>query len=142
MADFLNVGIQYEGLREIGQALRETDRGLADRLKAALGDVGEVAREEAEVQFLANLGKHHRSERSQASIERTARGFHVRVRLSRGGSLVSVEQNIRKKTGRRPDYGGLQVKDGLIPGRDRTIPEATRILERDVVGLLKDHGIA
>ncbi len=142
MADnFLNVGIQYEGLREIGMALRATNSRLADELKKDLMDVGDVVRDSARIEFVTHMSQYKRSAQSQASIQRTADGFHTRVRFSRGGSVVSIEQAIRKKTGTRPDYGSAMMKDGLLPARDKTLAQAARILEAGATRLLREHGI-
>lgn len=37
---------------------------------------------------------------------------------STAGGMVFVRQNARKRTGKRPDFGSLQMRAGLIPALD------------------------
>jgi hypothetical protein len=121
--------IQYEGLRQIAQALKETDQSALRELQADLGDVGEVVEKEAVSLF----------DRIDA---RSAAGFDTRVRVNSSSlALVSVGQSKRKTTGKRPDYGALQITEALLPARDRKIVEATRILEYGAIANLRRHGI-
>lgn len=57
--------------------------------------------------------------------EKTARNFRTYVRL-RG---VSVEQALNRTTGRRPDWGALQMKDALIPALNDKQEEVVRRIE-------------
>lgn len=121
--------IQYEGLRQIAQALKETDQAALRELTDDLGRVGGVVEREAVSLF----------DRIDA---RSAAGFDTRVRVNSSSmALVSVGQSKRKTTGLRPDYGALQVTEALLPARDRKIGEAVRILEDGAVRHLREHGI-
>ncbi len=125
----MSTAIQYEGLREIAQALREVDKETLAELTRDLGDVGHVVEHEAVDLF-------------DAIDARSAAGFDTRVRINTSSmALVSVGQSLRKTTGRRPDYGTLQVEDALLPARDRKIGEAVHILEDGAMKLLRRHGI-
>ena len=125
----MSASIQYEGLREIAQALKETDRSTLAELTRDLGDVGQVVEKEAVGLF----------DRIDA---RSAAGFDTRVRVNSSSmALVSVGQSLRKTTGQRPDFGALQVTAALLPARDRKIAEATRILEAGAIANLRRHGI-
>lgn len=128
--------IHYEGLREVALALKEVDEHLLGELKGDLEKVGNVVCDEAQILWFQRLRKFDRGPRSAQSITRTGLGFQTRVRLGRGGSLVSLEQTQRKTTGRRPDYGALQVRDAMLPARARKLGEAERILEDGAVRLL------
>ena len=123
----MEAGLRYEGIRELAQALRETDKGLLAELQADLGKVGDVVRDEARTLF------------DHIDVK-TASGFETRVRAtSRAGGLVTVEQSLRKTTGLRPDYGGTQVKY-MLEAREEKLGEAADILENGAEKLLKEHG--
>ena len=81
--------------------IAKADATLEAELKEALRDSGGMVRDEAAQLF----GRYS---------EKTAAGYRVYVR-ARG---VSVEQSLRKTTGKRPDWGRIQMKDALIPALD------------------------
>lgn len=81
-------------------------------VRTALRESGELVRAEAETLF------------EPISILSASR-YRVRVR-QRG---VSVEQSLRKTTGKRPDYGALQMRDALIPARSRKSEETAAEFE-------------
>lgn len=121
-------GLRYEGLREIAQALRETDQALLSELKHDLGLVGDVVKDDAATTFADKVNA------------KTAAGFETRVRATSSyGGLVTVEQRLRKTTGKRPDYGALQVKY-LLRARDAKLDEAAETLENGAYQLLRRHG--
>ncbi len=121
--------IRYEGLREIAQALKETDKGMLRELTDDLALVGGVVEKAAVTLF----------DRIDA---RSAAGFDTRVRINTSTqALVSVGQSLRKTTGLRPDYGAIQITEALLPARDRNIGQATRILEEGAISLLRRNGI-
>jgi hypothetical protein len=133
--------IRYTGLREVARALKEIDVGTLTELKHDLELAGNVVRDEASDLFTQRMLARPRSPASAASITRTAQGFQTRVRvLSQSGALLSVEQRLRKKTGRRAQYGALQVRYGLYPGRERKLGEVVTIVEEGAVKLLRQHG--
>jgi hypothetical protein len=116
--------IVVEGLGELLAALKTTDAALAHELREGLREGGQKVQGRATARFLRYS-------------QRTARGFRTIVR-KRG---VSVEQSLRKTTGLRPDWGGVQMVDGLIPAAEEELPEVERIVERKVVGLLHRNGL-
>ncbi len=125
----MGASIQYEGLRQIAQALKETDESTLAELQRDLGDVGDVVKTEAVDLF----------DRIDA---RSASHFDTRVRVNSSSlALVDVGQSLRKTTGKRPDFGKLQVEEALLPARDRKIAQATRILEEGAIKNLARHGI-
>lgn len=128
------VSLRYEGLRELAQALRETDRALLNELKVELEKVGEVVRIEAVRLFTKGVAR-------SASIQKTAEGFETRVRAGgQAKDLVVVAQHLSKTTGKRPDYGALQMTRALLPARDAKLDEAAQILEDGAYKLLHEHG--
>lgn len=128
------VSLHYEGLRELAQALRDTDRDLLNQLKDELEKVGEVVRIDAVGRFTKGVAR-------SVSIQQTAANFETRVRAGgQAKELVVVAQRLAKTTGKRPDYGALQMTRALLPARDAKIGEAAQILEDGAVKLLHDHG--
>jgi hypothetical protein len=125
----VGASIQYEGLREIAQALKETDKSTLAELTRDLKDVGEVVEHEAVHLF-------------DPYDPRSAAGFDTRVRVNTSTmALVSVGQSLPKTTGLRPDWGTLQVEVALLPARDRKWVEANKILEDGAIANLRRHGI-
>lgn len=121
--------IQYEGLREIAHALKETDATTLGELTRDLGKVGEVVRKEAVTLF-------------DRYDTYSAAGFDVRVRVNTSSlALVSVGQSLLKTTGLHPEWGALQVTEALLPARDHKMIEAERTLEEGAIANLRRHGI-
>jgi hypothetical protein len=92
--DVLVVRGYRDFLRAADRAGRESKRAVRDTLR----DVGEIVRRDA-------------ADRFEKYDARSAAGYKVRVR-QRG---VAVEQSLRKTTGKRPDYGALQMRKALLP---------------------------
>jgi hypothetical protein len=67
----------------------------------------------------------------------SAAGFRTYVRA---GARVSVEQSKRKTTGAHPEYGALQMREGLIPARESKLAEVELLVEGRVGGLLHRNG--
>lgn len=80
--------------------------------KAALFPVGEVIRSSA-------------TSRMSVIDTRSAAGYETRVR-QRG---IAVAQRLRKTTGKRGDYGSLQMKRALLPALYENRDTAERALE-------------
>lgn len=105
--------IRVKGYREFVRACNKSTKEVKTGLRKRLRDAGRLVQEEARSLF-------SRYDAGSAS------GFRVRVR-QRG---VAVEQSNRRVTGKRPDYGALQMREALIPGRAKRMPEVERELER------------
>jgi hypothetical protein len=104
--------VRVKGLRELQSALRKVNRGLNKELRAELKNVGEVVRADATSRF--------------SGIDaRSASGYKVRVR-QRG---VAVEQSLKRVTGRRGDYGALQMRRALLPAMASNEDEVVHRLE-------------
>lgn len=102
--------LRVKGLRETIRAANKAAGDSGKALKEQLGQAGEVVRVEWQRRF--------------ARIDaNSASGFRTKV-LVRG---VRVVQSKRKKTGKRGDYGSLQMRYGLgvLTDKEREIGEAT-----------------
>lgn len=98
----MSATVRVHGLREVNAAFRKVDKKLArefgnDLKKAALPVVEQARQEEQRWQG--------------ASIST--------IRAKRSGPRVFVEQSARKKTGLRPDFGALQMRDALEPALEQ-----------------------
>jgi hypothetical protein len=104
-------------------------------------EVGDVVRDDARERFVAKFTE-RRTLQSALSVARTADDFQTQARGITSGTTVrvAVGQRLRKVTGKRPDWGGEQMKWGLVPARDSELEKAGAILEDGVYGLLHAHG--
>lgn len=90
--------VRVKGYKELTRAARRAGSATNKEVRAALREVAEPVRAEAAAKF--------------ALIDaRSAAGFRIAVR-ARG---VAVEQRIGRVTGKRGDYGSLQMRRALIP---------------------------
>ena len=90
--------IRVKGYRECARAARRAGSATNREVRAAFRQVAEPVRAEAVSRF--------------SSIDtRSASGYRIAVR-QRG---VAVEQRLKKTTGRRGDYGSLQMRRALLP---------------------------
>jgi hypothetical protein len=92
--------IHVRGLRELQAAFLKLSPELRKELRKELKEAGEVVRREA-----VSLWDED---------PRISAGYKVRVR-ARG---VAVEQSQGRTTGRRPDFGALQMRTALSPALD------------------------
>jgi len=100
------------------QFLRACDHAGKDTKREVRGTfrrVGEIVRANA-------------AERFSAISPKSAEGYRVSVR-QRG---VSVEQGLRRTTGRRPDYGALQMRDALLPALESKEQDVEREFEHAI----------
>lgn len=109
--------VKVEGLRELQAAFRKIDGKLVKEFGNELKEVAEPVVRSAHVKVARYRG---------ASI-RT-------IRARRRGLNISVEQGARKVTGRRSDFGRLQLRQVLEPAldenRDGVITDVDRVLGR------------
>lgn len=105
--------VRVTGLRPLIHAAdaagKATSRAVRDRLRK----VGEAVRASGERRF-------SRYDSDSAS------GYGVSVRRT---GMISVEQRKRKTTGKRPDYGALQMTRALIPALDEHSDDVVRETE-------------
>lgn len=111
------------GLTELIRACDQIGGRTKKETRNLLREVGQTVRDVAEAKFVEKFGER---------VDPTAKGFRVVVR-QRG---VSVEQSLRKTTGRRPDWGSQQMRFGLIPAADVSGPEVARETEKAVEEIL------
>lgn len=85
--------------------------------------MGDIVRDDAQGKF-------------SAVDVRSASRYRVRVR-AKG---ISVEQSLRKTTGRHPTYGPLQMRRALVPALNENIDRTVAELEaamRDITDIVK-----
>lgn len=104
--------VRVRGLKELQRTLKQADKETRKRVRDVLRETGEIVRTEAQSRF------------SDIDVG-SASGFKVRVR-QRG---VSVEQTRRKTTGKRGDYGALQMTRALNPALKDKEDEVVRSFE-------------
>lgn len=98
--------VRVTGLKELNRAINKADRDTQKLLKAPFKRVGEIVRADAESKF-------------SAYDSRSAGGYRVKVQVKG----VKVEQSLRKVTGKRGDYGALQMRRAMQPALDDKQPE-------------------
>ena len=91
--------IKVEGLRELERALRASDKDAAKGLRKELREAAKVVALDARGKFAGVDGF-------------SAMGIRPRVRA---GLVAVAEQSRKRTTGKRPDYGSLQMRRALVP---------------------------
>lgn len=115
--------VRVKGLSELQRDFRKMGGELPREVRQELKRTGEVVRTEAVPLF-------------EDISPRSASGYRVRVRI-RG---VAVEQSRKRTTGRRPDFGALQMRRALIPALERRQQEVFSGLERMLDRLAGENG--
>jgi len=113
--------LRIKGYREFLRAAAKAEKDTRKEVRAAFREVGEIVRADA-------------AQRFEDKSPKTAGGFRTRVR-QRG---VSVEQKFRKTTGKRPDWGAIQVNDALVPALTDKEHEVEAAME-DAIDRVADH---
>lgn len=93
--------IRVKGYREYVAALNKVNKAAAKTVRAALREVARPVAETAKV----NLSQYQGASLNTIGPKVTTRG-------------VAVTQRAKKVTGLRPDFGALQMTEGLIPALD------------------------
>lgn len=143
MAESSSAPVTFEGLRGLAQALAVIDTDVLQQLESWLYPAGRVVEVDARRRFSA-AGANRGPSRAE-SWAHSAESYETRVRV--GGqalSLVVVAQrrrSSRTQQKRRPNYGGLQMRYGLLPARAEQIGVVEQIMERHVAGNLRKHGL-
>ena len=107
--------VRVLGYREFLRACDHAGRDTKREVRKTFREVGEIVRAEAERRM------------DDISVQ-SAHGYRVRVR-QRG---VAVEQSLRKTTGKRPDYGALQMRHALLPALEAKEGETVRAFEHAI----------
>jgi hypothetical protein len=109
------------GYRELMRALKHADTDSRRFARAALRESGETVRRDATERF--------------ASVSvRSAAGYKVGVTQK----SVRVYQSLRKTTGKRPDYGALQMRRALLPALAANEEETVKAFE-DAIDRIADR---
>lgn len=90
--------VRVRGYKECARAARRAGKEVNKEVRAAFKEVAEPVRTEA-------------AQRFSLIDARSAAGFVIRVR-QKG---IAVEQRIKRTTGKRGDYGALQMRRALLP---------------------------
>lgn len=106
--------VTAKGLREFIRAADASGKATKKAVRDRLRKVGEIVRDDARGLFASY-------------DERTASRFGVSVRRT---GVVSVEQRLRRTTGKRPDFGGLQMRKALLPALEQDKDKVEREFER------------
>lgn len=135
------IRVKYTGIDEIVQALRGVDDQLLTTLDTSMREIGDVVRDDARTLFTAKFSERS-SVASALSVARTAENFQTQARGITSGTTVrvAVGQRLRKKTGKRPDWGARMMEFGLLPARDETQRQQADILQDGAFALLHRHG--
>jgi hypothetical protein len=94
------------GLSELLKASKAAGSATNKEVREAFREAGDIVKVDA----VPRLAKYS---------TKSAAGFKTRVR-QRG---VAVEQSLLKTTGKRPDWGSLQMRKALFPAVEKTWPE-------------------
>jgi hypothetical protein len=105
--------IAIYGLAQLLKASKDAGSVTNREVRAALAQSGEIVRADAATRLAHYNAK-------------SAQGLKVRVR-QRG---IGVEQSLRKTTGRRADWGKLQMKKALLPAVESKLPEVEAEFEK------------
>ena len=113
--------LAVEGYQGLMRAFALADREQKREARKAFRRVGEVVR--------------HDAMRRMSPIDAgSASGYRTRVRPRE----IAVEQSLRRTTGKRPDYGSLQMRRALLPALLSNAAETERELER-ALDQVADH---
>ena len=107
--------IRVTGYTQVVKGLRDVDKATRKEVRDDLRHAGDAVKQGAAARF--------------ASIDaKTAAGYRTYVR-QRG---VSVEQSLRKTTGKHPQFGTLQMVRALIPSLDANEEKTAAAVEESL----------
>lgn len=118
-----NVTIKVHGLKELIRDLNRAERSIGKELQAALKDAAEPVLGDARG-FAARWGP------------RTVSG--LALSSTQGG--VAVRQRRGRTTGKRPDFGRLQMQQALLPALERHQADVFRAAEAALDRVLRESG--
>lgn len=108
-----NLTVKVEGLRQLERALKQADADAAKGLRKELREAARLVSLEARSRFIA-------------VSPYSAMGMVPRVR---SGLVAVAEQRRKRTTGKRPDYGALQMRRAFLPALADKQPEVMRRVE-------------
>ncbi len=118
-----NETVRVSGYRELMRSLQHAEKDVRTRTRKRLRELAGPVRDSAR----SKLGAY--SERSASKL-----GISVRQRG------VSVEQRLRKTTGKRPDFGSLQMRKALLPALGERASEIEHGLEKVLDDVINANG--
>lgn len=107
--------IRVKGYREASRAARRAGSAVNKEVRAAFREVAEPVRAEATSRF-------------SLVDARSAAGYRIAVR-QRG---IAVEQRLKKTTGKRGDYGSLQMRRALLPALEANKDELDKEMDKAI----------
>lgn len=115
--------VRISGLKETIQAFNKLDRSLTKEVQKALKEVAEPVAADARVR----IGRY--------------RGAQTRTIKPRSrGASTFVTQGAKKVTGKRGDFGLLQMRRGLIPALEANEDKVIKGVEDALDHLTRDAG--
>lgn len=114
MADDVSVRVGVRGYSDLIRTINYIGGDFKKTVKAELREVGEDTRRDASA-----------AAARKGWSARTVTGYRVVVR-QRG---IAVEQARRRTTGTQRKFGGQQMREALIPSRDKNVEAATKRME-------------
>jgi hypothetical protein len=106
--------VRVEGLDQLVRDFRKLEGGLAKEVRDELGEAGKIVAVDARARF-------------EGIQPRSAASMRMRLR---GAATVVVEQRRGKTTGKRGDFGSLQMRRAFVPALESKSPEVVRHLEQ------------
>lgn len=110
--------VRVKGLKELHRDFRRMSKELSKDLDRELREAANIVAQDARARF-------------DTYSPRSASGFRGRTK---GFGRAIVEQRHRRTTGKRPDYGALQMRRALLPARaskhDEVVDRIDRMLGR------------
>lgn len=116
--------VTTHGVQELVRALAQAGAELPKQVRKELRATGNLVRDDARGRF-------------SRYDSRSAAGMRTYVRR-RG---VAVEQSIGRTTGRRPDFGALQMREALVPALEANTEEAFRRFDETVDNVTRAAGL-
>lgn len=115
------------GLAELFAALNAVDKELSAELKASLKEAAVMVADDASAKLSTLVPQPSKS----------AAGIIPRVR---GAGLLTVEQKLRRTTGKRPDWGARQMSDAFLPAADEDEAKVAAMVEAAIDSVALRHG--
>lgn len=121
--------VRLKGYREFLRASDRAGRESKKFARTAYREVGDLVRTDAS----ARIRDGHPGRQLASDLE-TAAGFRTYVR-ARG---ISVEQSLRRTTGKHGEYGSWQMRHGLLPALESKEDEVMEATD-DAIDRIADH---
>jgi len=117
--------LHVTGYRETLRALSQVDKGTAKAMRDGFKRAAEPVAGDARARLSGLAG--------------ISLGT-IRPRVSSAG--VYIRQGKGKRSGKRPDFGALQMRRGLLPAAEHGAPEFEHAIEHELDALIRGEGLA